>query len=135
MKKFLLTSALSLMTVFTMSSFTSTSEEPAANEGTKITITTDANGEVCDVKSNDINWDDSAWHIRDLRGYTNIRNNPNGKVCMRLKANTQYDIYAAGSSRNGWLPISSIYNLREGYWVRLHSSSTGRYWISLSVIY
>lgn len=134
MKKFLLTSALSLMTVFTMSSFTTTGDEPAANEAAKITITTDANGEICDVKSNDVNWDESAWHIRDLSGYTNIRNNPNGKVCMRLKANTQYDIYGQGT-RNGWLQISSIYNLREDYWVRLHSSSTGRYWISLSVIY
>lgn len=134
MKKFLLASALSLVTVFTMSSFTTTSDEPAANTGAKITVTTDANGAICDVKSGDVQWDDSAWHIRDLSGYTNIRNNPNGKVCMRLKAHTQYEIYGEGTS-NGWLKISSIYNLTEGYWVRLHSSNTGRYWIALSVIY
>lgn len=134
MKKALFSSALLIMSAFVMSSFTTASDEPAANEGTKITITTDANGEICDVKSADVNWDNSAWHIRNLNGYTNIRNKPNGKVCMRLKAYTQYDIYTCGS-RGGWLLISSIYNLREGYWVRLHSSSTGNYWIAQSILY
>lgn len=76
----------------------------------------------------------NAWHIRDLSGLTNIRNNPRGQVCMKLKAHTRYDIYADARS-GSWLRIASIYNATEGYWVRLHSSSTGTYWISADILY
>ena len=74
-----------------------------------------------------------CFYIADLSGKTNIRNKPNGKVCMRLWEWTQYEIYTCGY-RNGWYQISSIYNCKKGYWVRLHSSSTGTYWIAASVL-
>ena len=75
----------------------------------------------------------SYFNIEDLSGYTNIRNRPNGSVCMRLYAWTQYNIYTCGY-RDGWYQISAIYNTKKGYWVNLHSSSTGTYWIAASVL-
>lgn len=75
-----------------------------------------------------------AWQIKNLNGITNIRSTPNGQVCMKLKAHTRYDIYADARS-GSWLRIASIYNATEGYWVRLHSSSTGSYWISSTILY
>lgn len=131
MKKSLFFSIVLLMFAFVSSSFTVANEsEAASQEGTMITVMTDANGEIADIEGvNEV-----CWNIRDLSGYTNIRNKPNGKVCMRLKANTQYNIYTNGIE-NGWLHITSIYNLREGYWVRLHSSSTGTYWIARSILF
>lgn len=111
--------------------------EPNKSNGqgmVKLTVTTDENGDIASVVSSDKQYDPSAWHIRDLSGYTNIRNAPNGKVCMRLKANTQYDIYTDRESK-GWLRMVSCYNLREGYWIRFHDSSTGTYWIAKSVLY
>lgn len=87
MKKSLFFSIVMLMFTFVSSSFTVASETEVANQkGTMITVTTDANGEIADIDGvNEV-----CWNIRDLSGYTNIRNKPNGKVCMRLKANTQY---------------------------------------------
>lgn len=105
-------------------------EKSPPNPPNHLQITTDANGEIENI--NGING--GYWSIRDLSGYTNIRNRPNGKVCMRLKAHTQYEIYTNGAS-GGWLRISSIYNMRERYWVTLHSSSTGSYWIAKSILY
>lgn len=126
---------LALMMLFAVA-FTANAEEPnKSNKQTiKLTVTTDENGEIASIESSDTQFDQNAWHIRDLSGYTNIRNNPNGKVCMRLKAHTQYDIYADYEVR-GWLHMTSCYNLREGYWVRFHSSSTGNYWIAKSILY
>lgn len=74
------------------------------------------------------------WHIRDLSGFTNIRNAPNGKVCMRLWDHTQYTIYT-DAEVNGWLRMTYCYNESKGYQVRFHSSSTGSYWIHRSVLY
>lgn len=118
-------------------SFAHASEPNKSNgQGTvKLTLTTDENGDIASVVSSDVQYDPNAWHIRDISGYTNIRNAPNGKVCMRLKAKTQYDIYTEGASKNGWIRIKSCYNLNEDYWVRLHDSSTGTYWIAMEVIY
>lgn len=112
---------------------------PAQGEGesgapVRLTITTDANGEIASIVPCESQYDERAWHIKDVSGYTNVRNKPNGKVCMRLKAYTQYEIYTAGS-QDGWLLISRIYNLTERYWVRLHDSSTGTYWIARSILY
>lgn len=108
-----------------------TTNAPAAPD---FIITVDENNEIVSVAAPDgVNQDD-AWHIRDLSGYTNIRNKPKGKICMRLKPWTQYAIYAIGS-QSGWLSIGSIYNMTDRYWVRLHSSSTGTYWIAKSILY
>lgn len=112
--------------------------EPKKSNGQgmeKITVATDENGEIASVVSLDAQYDPTAWHIRDISGYTNIRNAPNGKVCMRLKAKTQYDIYTEGASKNGWIRIKSCYNINEDHWVRLHDSSTGTYWIAMEVLY
>ena len=70
--------------------------------------------------------------IADLSGYTNLRNSPNGAVCMRLYANMDYDIYVNGIS-NGWYRIAEIYR-PDGSQVRLHSSNTG-WWIHQSICY
>ena len=70
--------------------------------------------------------------IANLSGYTNLRNSPNGAVCMRLFANTDYDIYVNGMS-NGWYRIVEIYR-PDGSQVRLHSSNTG-WWIHRSICY
>ena len=70
--------------------------------------------------------------ITDLSGYTNLRNSPNGAVCMRLYANMDYDIYVNGIS-NGWYRIAEIYR-PDGSQVRLHSSNTG-WWIHQSICY
>lgn len=70
--------------------------------------------------------------ISDLSGYTNLRNSPNGAVCMRLYANMDYDIYVDGVS-NGWYRIAEIYR-PDGSRVRLHSSNTG-WWIHRSICY
>ena len=70
--------------------------------------------------------------ISDLSGYTNLRNSPNGAVCMRLYANMDYDIYVNGIS-NGWYRIAEIYR-PDGSQVRLHSSNTG-WWIHRSICY
>lgn len=70
--------------------------------------------------------------ISDLRGYTNLRNSPDGAVCMRLYANMDYDIYVNGIS-NGWYNIAEIYR-PDGSRVRLHSSNTG-WWIHRSICY
>lgn len=94
-----------LMFAFVSSSFTVSNEsEAASQEGTMITVTTDANGEIADIEGvNEV-----CWNIRDLSGYTNIRNKPNGKVCMRLKANTQYNIYTNGIETAGCTSRPSI---------------------------
>lgn len=97
-------------------------------------ITVDENNEIVSVAAPDGINQDGAWRIRDVSGYTNIRNKPRGKVCMRLKAYTDYAIYANGS-QSGWLRIAAIYNISDRYWVRLHSSSTGTYWIAKSILY
>lgn len=70
--------------------------------------------------------------IADLSGYTNLRNSPNGAVCMRLYAHMDYDIYVNGIS-NGWYRIAEIYR-PDGSQVRLHSSNTG-WWIHQSICY
>ena len=102
---------------------------------TRYTVTTDDRGNIAMVTSpNTQGYGDYAWHIRNVNGYTNVRDAPNGAVCMRLKAKTQYAIYVTGEVR-GWLRISAIYNEREDYWVRLHSSQTGSYWIARSTVY
>lgn len=129
MKKNLFIMACMAMFMLAMTSFMVENQSE-----TKLTVTTDENGEIASVTCNGAQFDRSAWHIRDLSGMTNIRNKPNGKVCMKLKAHTQYDIYSNGQA-DGWLCISSIYNIREGYWVRLHSSSTGTYWIAKSILF
>lgn len=134
MKKALFSSALLIMSAFVTSSFTTTTEESTAPQSNPIIFTTDANGNIADVQ--ECNGGGACWHIRDLSGYTNIRNRPNGKVCMRLKAHTQYAIYDySESGSNGWIQVASIYNMREHYWVRLHSSSTGEYWMAKSILY
>lgn len=71
--------------------------------------------------------------IDDVSGLTNIRNKPNGSVCMKLKAWTDYQIYTNGK-HGSWLRIQKIYNATEDYWVRLHSSSTKTYWISRTIL-
>lgn len=125
----LFTSLLLVQATMLISSFTTTTEEPTVSQGTSIIVTTDANGQIADV-------DDylARWGIRDVSGYTNIRNRPNGKVCMRLKPYTQYEIFSE-DLRNGWVRIYSIFNITEDYQVKLHGSSTGSYWISKSVVY
>lgn len=128
--KALFTSALLVLATCLTSSFTTPTEEPKAPKGTPIIVTTDANGEIEGIKEYKAGW----WAIRDVSGYTNIRNRPNGKVCMRLKPYTEYTIFTDGMSQ-GWLRIESIYNADENYRVRLHGSSTGRYWIAKSVVY
>lgn len=134
MKKSLFISALLMLVAVVVSSFTVPTDEAAAPQGNPLIITTDANGEIESVK--DVNYGEGCWHIRDLSGYTNIRNAPRGKVCMRLKAHTQYAIYDyTETGGNGWIQVSSIYNMRERYWVRLHSSSTGEYWMATSILY
>ena len=126
-------SFLTLMMMLFAVSIANASE--TEGQGTiKLTVTTDENGDIASVVSSDVQYDPEAWHIRNISGMTNIRNAPNGKVCMRLKANTQYDIYADRESK-GWLRMTSCYNLDEGYWVRFHDSSTGSYWIAKSVVY
>ena len=75
-----------------------------------------------------------GWRIKDLSGETNIRNRPRGEICMKLKAYTQYAIFTDMSS-NGWLRMSRCYNMKEGYWVEFHSSTTGEYWIAESILY
>lgn len=126
-------SFFTLMMMLFAVSFANASE--TEGQGTvKLTVTTDENGDIASVISSDVQYDPSAWHIRNISGMTNIRNAPNGKVCMRLKANTQYDIYTDRESK-GWLRMVSCYNLDEGYWVRFHDSSTGTYWIAKSTVY
>lgn len=138
MKKNLFICALVAMFAFVASSFVTPSEEPSttAPAATKLIVTTGANGEIVSVApaEGQTNWDNYAWHIKDLSGPTNIRMTPGGKVCMKLKAHVQYEIYTNGSS-GSWLRISSIYNLTQGYWVRLHSSKSGSYWISSTILY
>lgn len=128
--KALFTTALLLLATMLTSSFTTPTEEPAAPKGTPIIVTTGANGEIENIKD----YKAGFWCIRDVSGYTNIRNRPGGKVCMRLKPYTQYIIFTDGAS-GSWLRIESVKNESEDYWVRLHGSSTGRYWISKSVVY
>lgn len=70
--------------------------------------------------------------ISNLRGVTNIRNAPNGSVCMYLKAYVDYDIYVSGIY-NGWYQIAEIYR-PDGSRVNLHSSNTG-WWIARSICY
>ncbi len=70
--------------------------------------------------------------ISNLNGLTNLRNAPNGSVCMRLKAYVDYDIYVTGIS-NGWYEIAEIYR-PDGSRVKLHSSNTG-WWIARSICY
>lgn len=136
MKRNIIVSVAFAAFAFMASSFSPVkSDSPTAAQGeAMVTVTTGAQGEIVNVSGQ--GFDNNAWHIRDLSGYTNIRNKPSSKgaVCMRLKANTQYNIYANGSS-GGWLHISKIYNIKEGYWVRLHSSSTGTYWIAKSILF
>lgn len=135
MKKSFFISVALIAFVFVASSFTSKPAE--SSHSTMYIATTTANGEIASVSpsSNASAYaGDGAWHIKDLSGPTNVRNKPNGKVCMKLKAYTQYAIYANGSS-NGWLCVTSIYNMREGRWLRLHGSSTGTYWIAKSILY
>lgn len=138
MKKNIIICTLVAMFAFVASSFVTPSEEPSttAPKTTKYIVTTGAEGEIVSVvpSDNQAGWDNSAWHIRDLSGATNIRQSPGGKVCMKLKAHVQYEIYTNGSS-GSWLHISSIYNLTQRYWVRLHSSKTGNYWISSTILY
>ena len=107
---------------------------PSATQGNKMVITTNGNGDIASATPMNVqgSW---VWRIRGLSGMTDIRNNPNGKVCMRLKAWTQYTIYTGDFSVQGWLNVKSIYNETERYWVRLHSSSTGNYWILRSILY
>lgn len=135
MKKNLFITAIMIMVVMVASSFTTIGEATSndAPKESKFIVTTDGNGDIANVTTKDANWDNSAWHIRNLNGYTNIRNRPNGKVCMRLKAHTQYEIY--GDYYNGWILMSRCYNMRENYWIRFHSSSTGEYWIAASILY
>lgn len=133
MKKSLFTLMIMLFAV----SFAHASEpNKSKGQGTvKLTLTTDENGDIASVVSSDVQYDPNAWHLRNIREMTSIRNAPNGKVCMRLKANTQYDIYSEGASKKGWIRIKSCYNINEDCWVRLHDSSTGTYWIAMEVIY
>lgn len=133
MKKSLFLSLIVVLAAFVTSSFTMPADEPTAPQGTPLIITTDANGEIESVTN--AKGGEGCWHIRDLSGYTNIRNRPNGKVCMRLKAHTQYAIYDYSDTGGSWIRVSSIYNMRERYWVRLHSSSTGEYWMATSILY
>lgn len=138
MKKSVFTFALIAMFALMASSFVTPSEEPstAAPTATKLIVTTGEDGEIVSIEPSgtQTGWDNSAWHIKDLSGPTNIRQSPGGKVCMKLKAHVQYEIYT--NDRSGsWLHISSIYNLTQSYWVRLHSSKTGNYWISQTVLY
>lgn len=115
-------------------SFTTKNEESineqAAPKTTTLTIKTGANGEIISVK--DAEGCDS-WRIKDISGVTNIRNKPNGKVCMKLKAWTEYSIETTAKSGN-WLRVVYIYNWTENYEVRLHGSKTG-YWIARSILY
>lgn len=83
MKKNIFLSVAIIAIALVAMSFTTKSDSPATGESngmTKITVTTDENGNIATAESSDANWDNSAWHIRDLSGYTNIRNKPNGKV-------------------------------------------------------
>ncbi len=70
--------------------------------------------------------------ISNLRGLTNLRNAPNGSVCMQLKAYVDYDIYVSGIY-NGWYQIAEIYR-PDGSRVNLHSSNTG-WWIARNICY
>ncbi|MGN0302183.1 MAG: hypothetical protein ACI4BI_04830 [Anaerotardibacter sp.] len=136
MRKSIFSAFLLLAFVILGSSFQHYEEPtlPSATQGNKIGITTNGNGDIASASPMNVQgtW---AWRIRDLSGMTNIRNNPKGKVCMKLKAWTQYTIYTGDYTVEGWLNIQSIYNETEGYWVRLHSSSTGNYWIARSILY
>lgn len=142
MKKKIVICSLAAMFAFMASSFVtpgevaSTTAPTTAPAATKFVVTTGADGEIVSVVPSDsqAGWDNSAWHIKDLSGPTNIRQSPGGKVCMKLKAHVQYEIYTNDIS-GSWLHISSIYNLTQKYWVRLHSSKTGNYWISQTVLY
>lgn len=132
MKKGLFFVVLAAMALV-LTSFTTKSKVETKAEMTKMVITTNAKGEIATINGEVAA--PTVWQIRDLSGCTNIRNNPNGKVCMRLKAWTEYTIYTAGRPVRGWLRITEIYNDTEEYWVRLHSSSTGKYWIAQSILY
>lgn len=116
------------------SSFTKFNNSKSESKLEKFIVTVNENNDIVNIKSATNSDRSYAWRIIDLSGMTNIRNKPNGKVCMKLKAHVQYEIYANGE-KNGWLSISSIYNTRDRYWVRLHSSSTGTYWIAKSILY
>lgn len=131
MRKSIFTCIVLMLIAFVASSFTTkTPASPTTNGMQRIVVHTGENGAITSVSSGAT----ISWRITDLSGATNIRNKPNGKVCMKLKAWTDYVIYTKGSS-NGWLCISSIYNESEGYWLRLHGSNTGRYWIARSILY
>lgn len=138
MKRNIFITTIAALTATVLSSFTvptqetTTSDEPLTNGEQMITVTTDANGYISSAEAGQ--YYETCWQITDLSGPTNIRNKPSGKVCMKLKAHTQYNIYTNGA-KGSWLNITRIYNLREGYWVRLHSSSTGTYWISSTVLF
>ena len=130
------TSIFFLMTLLLVisSSFTKFNNNRTEAKLEKFIVTVNENNEIVSVNSSSSTAGPHAWRIIDLSGMTNIRNKPNGKVCMKLKAHVQYEIYANGE-KNGWLSIASIYNTRDRYWVRLHSSSTGTYWIAKSILY
>lgn len=132
MKKGLFLSAVVAIFAMITMSFTTGGNEQSNSQPKVFRVTTDANGEIASIK--DGVQELPAWRIRDLSGYTNIRERPNGRVCMRLKARTQY-IIVTWEPTGGWLPISSIYNETQGYDVRLHSSRTGEYYIAKSILY
>lgn len=128
-KNLFLTALVALFAMVTMS-FTTKGNEQITSEAAPITISTGANGEIVSISGSAY---ERPYMISDLSGYTNIRNKPNGKVCMRLKAWTDYKIWTNGRS-GGWLKITDIYNITERYHVRLHGSKTG-YWIAESILY
>ena len=138
MKKNLILSAIVAAFAMITMSFTTEGNEPKDIQSNAqpemIMVSTGANGEIISVSGlNDVQ-QYGYWYIKDLSGVTNVRNRPNGQICMRLKAWTQYGISTNGQS-GGWLRISSIYNVTQDYPVRLHGSSTGAYWIARSILY
>lgn len=131
MKKSLLLSAFVAMFAMVTMSFTVKGDEQSNSQPKVIKVSTGADGEIVSVKGDAQGI--VQWGIQDLSGYTNIRERPNGRVCMRLKAWTEYTIATYGAS-GSWLQIVDIYNVTEEYMVRLHSSKTGKYYIAKSVL-
>lgn len=130
-KSFLLSAFVALFAMVTMS-FTVKGDEQSNSQPMVLKVSTGANGEIVSVKG-DVQGT-VEWGIKDLSGYTNIRERPNGRVCMRLKAWTEY-VITTYSSSGSWLQIAHVFNLTEDYGVRLHSSKTGKYYIAKSILY
>lgn len=64
---------------------------------------------------------------------TNLRMSPKGKIAMSLPTYNTYVVNIANPT-NGWWEVDYIYDPIDDRPIKLHGSTTGRYWIHSSVL-